>query len=142
MRRVLHEGQTPRPLQEKATSRRAGPPQARLRPPGGRKLHAVSDRGALEVVPTVIATHPRKAVGKDAAFQILAKHLLDIRGRSVMVALAVELSGTGQLKPSLEVLGNRAVQQGALGVAGVVGFGGFSGFSGLSGCGNSRRLRA
>ena len=30
----------------------------------------------------------------------------------------------GQLKPSLEVLGNRAVQQGALGVAGGLCFGG------------------
>jgi hypothetical protein len=45
----------------------------------------------------------------------------------VVVTLAVELSGAGELKPSLEVLGNRAVQQGALGVAGVVGFGGLSG---------------
>ncbi|APW47167.1 hypothetical protein RA876_13275 [Rhodoferax antarcticus] len=109
MRRVLHEGQTPRLLQEKATSRRAGPPQARLQPLGGRKLHAVSDRGALEVVPTVVTPDARKAVGKDAAFQILAKRLLDIRRWGVVVALAVELAGAGQLKPGLEVLGNRAV---------------------------------
>jgi len=37
----------------------------------------------------------------------------------VVVALAVELSGAGELKPSLKVLGNRAVQQGALGVVGL-----------------------
>ena len=63
-------------------------------------------------------------MGKDAALKILAKRLLYIRGRSVVIALAVELSGAGELKPGLEVFGNRAVQQGALGVAGVVGFGG------------------
>jgi len=49
-----------------------------------------------------------------------------------VITLAVEVSGTCQIEPGLEVLGNRAVQQGALGVAGVVGFGGFSGLSGCS----------
>jgi hypothetical protein len=60
-----------------------------------------------------------------------AKSLLYISGRGVVVALAVELAGTGQLKPGLEVRGYRAVQQGALGVAEVVGFGGFRGCSRL-----------
>jgi len=41
----------------------------------------------------------------------------------VVVALAVELAGACQLQPGLEVLGHRAVQQGAFGVTGVVGFG-------------------
>ena len=40
-----------------------------------------------------------------------------------MVALAVELAGTCQLKPGLEMLGHRLVQRRALGVAGFVGFG-------------------
>ena len=50
----------------------------------------------------------------------------------MVVALAVELSGAGKLQPGLEVFGNRAVQQGALGVTGVVRFGGLGGFSGRS----------
>ena len=87
----------------------------------------------------VVTAGAGKAVGKDAALQVFAKRLLDLGGRGVVVALAVELSGTSQLKPSLEVFGNCAVQQGALGGAGVVGF---SGFSGFSGCGSLRRLRA
>jgi len=51
----------------------------------------------------------------------------------VVITLAVELSGACQLKPDIEVFGNPAVQQGALGVSGVVGFGGFTGFSGCIG---------
>jgi len=51
-----------------------------------------------------------------------AKGLLHIGGRGVMVALADELAGAGKLKPSLEVFGNRAVQQGALGVMGSICF--------------------
>jgi hypothetical protein len=78
-------------------------------------------------------------VGKDAAFEVFTESLLYIRGWGVVVALSVKLAGTCQLQPSLEVFGNRAVQQGALGVAGVVGFGGFIG---LSGCSSLRRLRA
>ncbi|MCW2313549.1 hypothetical protein M2244_003302 [Rhodoferax antarcticus] len=87
---------------------------------------AFAGEGDKVVVTTVIATHPRKAVSKDAALQVFAQSFLYVRSRSVVVALAVELSGAGELKPSLKVLGNRAVQQGALGVAGVVGFGGCS----------------
>jgi len=110
----------------------------------GADAAAFAGEGEKEVVPAVIATHPCKAVGKDAAFQILAESLLYISGRGVVVALAVELAGTGQLKPSLEVFGNRAVQQGALGMAGVVGFGGFrsrrsSKFNALRAAGRLRR---
>jgi len=43
----------------------------------------------------------------------------------VTVTQAVELTDAGQLQRGLEVLGYRAVQQGALWVAGVVGFGGY-----------------
>ncbi|MCW2314302.1 hypothetical protein M2244_004067 [Rhodoferax antarcticus] len=105
----------------------------------GADCAAFAGEGDKVVVTTVIATHPRKAVSKDAALQVFAQSFLYVRSRSVVVALAVELSGAGELKPSLKVLGNRAVQQGALGVAGVVGFGGLVG---LSDCSSLRRLRA
>jgi hypothetical protein len=59
-------------------------------------------------------------MGKDAAFQILAKRLTHIELGGVVVALAVELTGAGQLKPGLKVLDNRLVQQSPLGVARVV----------------------
>ena len=62
-------------------------------------------------------------VGKNAAFQIFAKGLADIRLGGVVVALAARLAGTGQLKPGLEVLGYGLVQQSALWVARVVEFG-------------------
>ena len=60
-------------------------------------------------------------MGKDAALQVFAKRLLDISRGRMLVALAVELTGTGEFEPSLEVLGHCAVQQCLLGVAGVVG---------------------
>ena len=41
----------------------------------------------------------------------------------VVVALAVEMTGTGQLTPGLKMLGNSLVEQSALGVARVVEFG-------------------
>jgi hypothetical protein len=44
-------------------------------------------------------------MGKDGALKMLAKRLTDIGLGGVVVALAVELTGTGQLKPGLEVLG-------------------------------------
>ena len=77
-----------------------------------------------------------KPGGKDAACEVFAKRLLHIRGRGVVVALPVELTGAGELQPGLKVFGNCAVQQGALGVAGVVDFGG------LGGCRCLSRLRA
>ena len=74
----------------------------------------------------VVTARACEAVGEDAAFQIFAKGFLHIGGRGVVVTLAFELSGAGQLQLGLKVFGHRAVQQGALGVAGVVGFGGSS----------------
>ena len=71
-------------------------------------------------MPAVITPRPAKAVGEDAAFQILAKGLADVGLGAVVVALAVELAGTGQPKLGLEVFGNGAVKQGSLGVARVV----------------------
>ena len=74
-------------------------------------------------MPTVTAAGARKAVRKDAALQILAKRLTDIGLGAVVVTLAVELTGTGQLKPGLEVFGYGLVEQRALWVAWVVEFG-------------------
>ncbi len=82
-------------------------------------------------MPAVVAAGARKAVSENAALQVFAKSLLDIRRRGVVVALAIKLTGACQLKPGLEVLGNRAVQQGAFGVAGVVDFGGLGRLGGL-----------
>jgi hypothetical protein len=62
-------------------------------------------------------------VGKDAAFQILAKGLADVGLWGVVVALAVELAHAGKFMPGLEVLGYGFVQQSPLGVARVVEFG-------------------
>ena len=45
----------------------------------------------------------------------------------MVVALAVELSGAGQFKPSFQGLGHGAISQGAFGVAWVVGFNGLDG---------------
>jgi hypothetical protein len=64
----------------------------------------------------VIAPCSGKAMGKDAAFQILAKGLADIGLGGVVVALAVELAVTGQLKPGLDVFGDGLVRQSPLGV--------------------------
>jgi hypothetical protein len=50
-------------------------------------------------------------MGKDAALQILAKRLTDIGLGGVVVALAVELACTGQLKPGLKMLGYGLVEQ-------------------------------
>ena len=57
---------------------------------------------------------------EDAAPQIFAKGLAHIGYWHVVVALPVKLTGAGQLKPGLEVLGYGLVEQSALGVARVV----------------------
>ena len=62
-------------------------------------------------------------MGEDAAFEVFAEGLAHIGLWGVVVTLAVELAGTGQLKLGLEVLGNRLVEQSPLGVARVVEFG-------------------
>jgi len=53
--------------------------------------------GDQKVVAAVIAADARKAVGKDAAFEVLAERLLHVGGRGVVVALAVELAGAGEV---------------------------------------------
>jgi len=63
----------------------------------GADATAFAGEGDQEVVPAVVTPDAGKAVGKDAALQIFAKRLLHIRGRSVVIALAVELSGAGEL---------------------------------------------
>ena len=59
-------------------------------------------------------------MGKDAAFQVFAKGLADIRLGGMVFTLAVELASTGQLIPGLEVLCNGLVEQRPIGVARVV----------------------
>jgi uncharacterized NAD-dependent epimerase/dehydratase family protein len=66
----------------------------------------------------VVAAGTGKAVGKDAAFQVLGKRLAHIGLGAAVVALAVELAGAGQIKPGLVMLGHRLVEQRALGGAG------------------------
>ena len=63
----------------------------------GADATAFAGEGDQEVVTTVVAADACKAVGKDAALQIFAKGLLYIGGRGVVVALAVELAGAGEL---------------------------------------------
>ena len=63
------------------------------------------------VVSTIVTPRPGKAVGEDAALQILAKGLADIGLWGVVVALPVELVGAGEFMPGLEVFGNRLVRR-------------------------------
>ncbi len=60
---------------------------------------------------------------KDAALQIFAKGLADIGFWRVVVALPVKLACAGERVPGLKVIGNRLVEQRALGVARVVEYG-------------------
>ncbi len=90
----------------------------------------LAGKGHQVVVPAVIATCPRKAAGKDRALQKLPEGFLHVGRWRVVLALAVELTGACQFKPGLEVLGYRAAQQRALGMAWVVSFGGIV-YSGL-----------
>jgi len=86
----------------------------------GADATAFAGIGDEVVVSTIVTPRLGKTVRKDAAFQIFAKGLADIGLGGVVVALAVELAGTGQLKPGLEVLGYGLVEQSPLGVARVV----------------------
>ena len=72
------------------------------------------------VVSTIVTPRRGKAVGEDAALQILAKGLADIGIWDVVVALPVELAGAGEFMPVLEVFGNRLVEKGPLRIARVV----------------------
>ena len=76
--------------------------------------------GDKAVVSTVITTRTCKAVGEDAARQILGKGLAHIGLGGAVVALAVELTRTGKVQPGLVVLGYCLVKQRTLEVAKVV----------------------
>ena len=86
----------------------------------GADAPAFAGIGDEVVVSTIVAPDSGKAVSKDAALQILAKGLADIGLGGVVIALAVELAGTGQLKPGLKMIGDGLVEQSPLGVARVV----------------------
>jgi hypothetical protein len=96
-------------------------------PSVARGAHAPAFAGIGDevVVPAVTSASAGKAVCKDAAFQIFAKRLADIGLWRVVGTLRVELARTGQIKPSLEMLGCCLVAQRALRVARIVesGFG-------------------
>ena len=64
----------------------------------GANTTAFAGKGHQVVVPAVVTPCPRKAVGKDAALQTLAKRLLDIDGSGVVLALAVEMTGACNLR--------------------------------------------
>ena len=70
-----------------------------------------------EIVTAVAAAHARKAVGEDAALEVLAERLHHMGRRRVMAALPVELTHAGQFQPRLEVSGDGAIQQRLLRVA-------------------------
>jgi hypothetical protein len=68
--------------------------------PGGARgadSPAFAGEGYKVVVPTVAAASAGKAMGKDAALQILGKRFAHIGLGGVVVALAVELTRAGQL---------------------------------------------
>lgn len=90
-------------------------------PDAARGTHTTALAGERheEVVAAIVTADAGKAVRKNAAFEVFAKGLLDIQRRRMVVTLAVELTGTGQLQPGLEVISDCAAQQGLLGVPGV-----------------------
>ena len=65
----------------------------------GAHAPAFAGIGHEVVVSAVITPGAGKTMRKDAAFQILAKGLADIRLGGLVVTLAVELSCAGQVKP-------------------------------------------
>ena len=89
----------------------------------GAHASAFAGLGDEAVMSTIVRPRLGKAVGKDAAHQILAKRLAHIGLGGGVVALAVDLVGTGQLKLGSDVFGDGLVQQRALRVARVVKFG-------------------
>jgi hypothetical protein len=84
---------------------------------------AFAGEGHQKVVSAVATESAGKAVGKDAAFQVLLERFAHAGFGAVVVALTLELARAGQIKPGLVVLGHGLVQQRALGVARVVEFG-------------------
>ena len=63
----------------------------------GADTTAFAGIGDKVVVTAIVTPRPGKAVGEDAALQIFAKSLADIGLGRVVVALAVELTGAGEL---------------------------------------------
>ena len=105
----------------------------------GADTPAFAGEGDKVVVRAVAAAGACKAVGKDAALQVFAKRLAHKGLWRVAVALAVELTCTGELMPGLEVFGNGLVQQRALRVTRVVEFG--FGRRAVSSCGRCALAR-
>jgi hypothetical protein len=52
---------------------------------------------------TIVTAGAGKTVGKYPTFEVFAKRLADVGLWCVVVALAVKLACTGQLKPSLKI---------------------------------------
>ena len=50
---------------------------------------AFAGEGHQVVVTTIVATHPRKAVGKDAALEIFTECFLYVSGRGVVAAQVI-----------------------------------------------------
>jgi hypothetical protein len=111
----------------RCSQRRYRSPERRIR--GQHTKIAIAD-GCVAVAP---GRHPlcaggpwQRAVGRSTSAAAPGRdgrvpkythpRLADIRRGGVVVALAVELTGTGQLKPNLEVLGDGLVQQSPLGL--------------------------
>jgi hypothetical protein len=86
----------------------------------GAYASAFAGEGHEVVVRAVSAAGAGKAVGKDAALQILSKRLAYIGLGGAVITLPVELACAGQLKPGFVVLCYRLVQQRALRMARVV----------------------
>ena len=65
----------------------------------GADATAFAGIGDKIVVAAIVTPGPGKAVGKDAALQILAKGLADVGLGGVVVALAIELTCAGEFMP-------------------------------------------
>ncbi len=61
----------------------------------GAHAPALAGEGHKVVVPAIVTASTRKAVGKDAALQILGKRLAHVRLGRMVVALPVKLACTG-----------------------------------------------
>jgi hypothetical protein len=86
----------------------------------GADCATLAREGYRLVMRAVLAPHPRKTVGQDAALQVFAKRLRYIGQWGVLVALAIDLAGAEERKPGLQMTGHGAVQHRALGMARVV----------------------
>ena len=71
----------------------------------------------------IVTPRPGKAVRKNALLPDICERLGGRRAWGVVVALAARLADTGQLMPSLKVLGYGLVEQSQLKVVRVVAFG-------------------